>query len=76
MNSNLFFENDLNIYYILIGSGLFLSFSLYYLIRNNYIAIPSKNVEVFTQEEIDANSLSLMEEHQFFLYNEEMKILV
>jgi len=54
MNSNLFFENDLNIYYILIGSGLFLSFSLYYLIRNNYIAIPSKNVEVFTQEEIDA----------------------
>lgn len=54
MNYNLFFENDLSIYYILIGSGLFLSFSLYYLIRNNYIAIPSKNVEVFTQEEIDA----------------------
>jgi hypothetical protein len=54
MNYNLFFENDLSIYYILIGSGLFLSLSLYYLIRNNYIAIPSKNVEVFTQEEIDA----------------------
>jgi hypothetical protein len=54
MNSNLIFDTNLNIYYILIGSGIILSFSLYYLINNNYIAIPSQNVEVITQEEIDA----------------------
>jgi hypothetical protein len=54
MNSNLIFDTNLNIYYILIGSGIILSFSLYYLINNNYIVIPSKNVEVITQEEIDA----------------------
>jgi hypothetical protein len=55
MNLNLLFDNNLIDYSILIGCGLILSFSLYYLIRNNYTAIPSNNKEAFfTKEEIDA----------------------
>nr|YP_009487252.1 hypothetical protein [Russula foetens]AWB36154.1 hypothetical protein [Russula foetens] len=54
MINYLIFENDLNMCYIFIGSGLFLSFSLYYLIRNNNIANLPNNTEAFTQEEIDA----------------------
>jgi hypothetical protein len=60
MNLNLFFDTNIDIYNILlcssffISSGLILSCSIYYLIKNNYIAIPSNNVEVFRQEEIDA----------------------
>jgi hypothetical protein len=54
MNFNLYPENNLDIYYIIISSGILISCSLYYLIKNNYIAIPSQNVEGFTHEEIDA----------------------
>jgi hypothetical protein len=35
MNYNLLFDNNLNFYYILIGSGIILSCSLYYLFKNN-----------------------------------------
>jgi hypothetical protein len=52
--TNLFFDNDLTYYGILIGSGLILGLSLYYLIRSNNIYYPSKNIEVLTNEEIEA----------------------
>src|SRR5229473_425745 len=37
MNYNLLTDNNLNFYYILIGSGIILSCSLYYLFKNNEI---------------------------------------
>jgi hypothetical protein len=54
MENNLLFENNLNLYIILIGSGLIITYSLYHLILTNYAAIPSKNMEPFTNEEIEA----------------------
>ena len=56
MNSNLLFDNTLTYYGLLIGCGVILgcSFSLYHLIRSNYTAIPSKNIEYLTNEEIEA----------------------
>jgi|HubBroStandDraft_3_1064219.scaffolds.fasta_scaffold00879_7 hypothetical protein len=56
MNSNLLFDNTLTYYGILIGCGVILgcSFSLYQLIRSNYTAIPSENIEGLTNEEIEA----------------------
>lgn len=50
MNYNLLFDNNLTYYGIFIGCGLILSCSLYYLIRSNYTAIPSKNIEVTVNE--------------------------
>jgi hypothetical protein len=52
MNYNLLFDNNLTDYGILIGCGLILGCSLFYLIRSNYI--PSKNIEALTNEEIEA----------------------
>jgi hypothetical protein len=68
MNYNLLFDNNNNLtdYGILIGCGLILSLSLYYLIRSNYTAtpIPSQNMEAFTTEEIEAiineNAVTIM----------------
>jgi hypothetical protein len=54
MENNFLLDNNLNLYFILIGSGLILGCSLYYIIRSNYTAIPSKNMEAFTYEEIEA----------------------
>jgi hypothetical protein len=54
MNYNLLFDNNLTDYGILIGCGLILGCSLFYLIRSNYTAIPSKNIEALTNEEIEA----------------------
>jgi hypothetical protein len=54
MNINLFFDNHFTDYGILIGCGLILSCSVIYLIRSNYTAIPSKNLEALTNEEIEA----------------------
>ena len=67
MNFNLFFDNNLNIYYFCIGSGIILTCSLYYLIRSNYIAIPTKNMEAFTHEEIEA----IMNENAVTVINSE-----
>jgi hypothetical protein len=53
MNINLFFDNHFTDYGILIGCGLILSCSVIYLIRSNYTAIPSKNLEALTNEEIE-----------------------
>jgi hypothetical protein len=54
MNFNLLFDNNLTDYGFLISCGLIFGCSLIYLIRNNYIAIPSKNIEALTNEEIEA----------------------
>lgn len=54
MNNNWLFDNNLTDYGILIGSGLILGYSLYYLIYRNYTAIPSTNLEPLTPEEIEA----------------------
>jgi hypothetical protein len=54
MNYNLIFDNNLNLYGILIGSGLILGCTIYYLIRSNYTAIYSPNIETLTNEEIEA----------------------
>jgi hypothetical protein len=67
MNYNLFFDNNLNIYYFCIGSGFILSCTLYYLIRSNYIAIPTKNMEALTHEEIEA----IMDENAVTVINSE-----
>jgi|ERR1700678_2802037 len=53
-NLLLLFDDNLNLYVILIGSGLILTCTLYYLIKNNYTAIPSKNMEPLTNEKIEA----------------------
>jgi DNA-directed RNA polymerase subunit F len=54
MENNLLHDNNLNLYVILIASGLILGCSLYYIIKNNYTAYPSKNMEPVTNEEIEA----------------------
>ncbi len=67
MNNSLFYNNDLNIYYICICSGFIFSCSLYYWIRSNSIAIPTTNMEVFTHEEIEA----IMNENAVTVINNE-----
>lgn len=56
MFTNLLCNNDLNNYYICLSSGLILilSCSWYYCIRSNNMAIPTTNMEPFTNEEIEA----------------------
>jgi hypothetical protein len=54
MNINLLFDNNLTDYGILIGCGLIIGCSLLYLFKNNYTAIPSKNIEALTNEEMEA----------------------
>jgi len=54
MENNLLHDNNLNLYFILIASGLILGCTLYYLIRSNNTAVPTKNMEPFTNEEIEA----------------------
>jgi hypothetical protein len=62
INNNLFMDNELTLYTILIGSGLILGCTLYYLISSHYTSIPSKNMaaitnenrEVISNEEIEA----------------------
>jgi hypothetical protein len=49
-NNNLFMDNELTLYTILIGSGLILGCTLYYLISSHYTSIPSKNIEAITNE--------------------------
>lgn len=61
MNYNLTFDNNLDFYFILIGSGLILGCTLYYLIRSNNTTIPSKNIEAFTNEEIETILIENME---------------
>src|SRR6266700_2861713 len=51
--NNLLLDNNLDFYYILIGSGLILGCSLYYLFIRNNTQIPIKNMEPFTNEEIE-----------------------
>ena len=53
MNINLFYDNNLTDYGILIGCGLILGCSLYYLIWSNYTPIPSENIEALTNEELE-----------------------
>ena len=53
MNFNLLFDYNLADYSIFISGGLILGCSIYYLIRSNYIAIPSKNMEALTHSEME-----------------------
>jgi hypothetical protein len=53
MNNNFLLENNLNFYSILIGSGLILGCTLYYLIKSNNTTIPTTNMEPFTNEELE-----------------------
>jgi hypothetical protein len=52
--NNLLTDPNFSDYEILMACGLILACSLFYLIRSNYIAIPSKNMEPLTNEEIEA----------------------
>ena len=54
MNYNLLFDNNLTEYGVLISCGLILGCTLFYLIKSKYTAIPSKNLEALTNEEIEA----------------------
>lgn len=54
MNYILPFDNDLTYYGVLISCGLILGCSLYYWIKSNNTAIPSKNMEPLTNEELEA----------------------
>ena len=49
-------ENDLGFYTVLIGSGIILTFTLYNYIKKNNIAIPSKNMESITNQEVETIS--------------------
>jgi len=53
MNNILSLDNNLT-YYGIIGCGFILGCTLYYLIKSNNTPIPSKNIEAFTYEEIEA----------------------
>lgn len=53
MNSKLLYDNNLTEYGIFIACGLVLGCTLYYIIRSNYTAIPTKNLEPLTHEEIE-----------------------
>jgi hypothetical protein len=53
MNYNLLFDNNLNFYYILIGSGIILSCSLYYLFKiNNTENLNNINTETTNNQDI------------------------
>src|SRR6267154_1723273 len=52
MNYNLLTDNNLNFYYILIGSGIILSCSLYYLFKNNNTENLNINTETINNEDI------------------------
>jgi hypothetical protein len=54
MNYNLLFDNNFTDYGILIGCGVILGCSIFYLFRSNYTAIPYQNIEALTNEEIEA----------------------
>nr|YP_009715280.1 hypothetical protein [Russula subnigricans]QGK88086.1 hypothetical protein [Russula subnigricans] len=55
MNNNLLFDNELTYYSILIiGSGLILVCTLYYLNKSLNTAIPTQNIEALTHGEIEA----------------------
>lgn len=57
MNYNLLFDNNLNFYYILIGSGIILSCSLYYLFKiNNTENLNNINTETTNNQDIIALS--------------------
>lgn len=50
----LLMNNNSSDYAIFIGCGIIFSCTLYYIIKSNYIAIPSKNMEAITNQEIEA----------------------
>ena len=52
MNYNFLFDNNLNFYYILLGSGIILSCSLYYLIKKNNTENLNINTETKNNEDI------------------------
>jgi hypothetical protein len=52
MNYNLLFDNNLNFYYILIGSGIILSCSLYYLFKINNTENLNINTETINNQDI------------------------
>lgn len=51
--NNLILDNSLNNYWILIGSGLILTFSIYYFFLSNNTNL-LQNIEAITNEEIEA----------------------
>lgn len=53
-NLNLLVDNDLIYYGLIISCGLLLSCSIYYLIKSNYNAIPTNQIEAWTEVEIEA----------------------
>jgi hypothetical protein len=54
-------KNDLDITIIIvIGTGLIISYTLYYLIRSNNTAIPTKNMEVLTNQEIPTKNMEAL----------------
>ena len=52
MNYNLLIDNNLNFYYILIGSGIILSCSLYYLFKSNNTENLNINTDIINNEDI------------------------
>jgi hypothetical protein len=67
MNNNFLLDNNLTDYGMLILCGLILTCSVCYLIRSNYTAIPPKNMEPFTYEEMEA----VFNEHAVTVMNSE-----
>lgn len=55
MINTLLLNNNLFDYPIFITCGIIFSCTLYYIIRSNYTAIPSKNMEVLTNQEAIVN---------------------
>lgn len=61
MNYNLIFDNNFNLYYILIGSGIILSCSLYYLLKKNNTENLNINTEIKNNEDIPHISDEIIE---------------
>jgi hypothetical protein len=54
MNYTLLTNNNITDYGIIIGCGLIIGCTIFFLIKSNYTAVPSKNIQALTDENIQA----------------------
>ena len=71
MNNYLTYNNELYFYYLLIGTGIIISCSLYYFIRSNNTDNLIKNIEPLTNEEIE----EILAENSMTISNENIDII-
>jgi hypothetical protein len=74
INSNLLYEQDFSGYFIIIGCGLILGCSLYYLFSSNNTPIPTTNMEPLSSETIPTTNMEILTDEEIENYiNESME---